>query len=552
VAARAGALGLTVWPRRAAATLGIVGGVATAVLALAGATPRNIDDAFIVLVYARHLLQDGQLYWNLGDGHVDGYTSTLDLLVKTLALAVAPGDPLRNADVLGVVFLVASVVAGGLLALRAADGGGRATLAVAVLASVAFGANIALAQGTSYLLETSLYVFTALGSVGLLVVVRPESARARWSLAAAWLLLSLARPEGALLAVVQIGFFLARARDVPRMVRVQPCVAFLALFGVYLAWHLAYFGYLAPNTFYAKASDSRWSEIADGLAYVLGFARSPARAGILTVTVLAPALALVKGAWRTRQGKLAFLAVSSCAFVSLGEVIVEGGDSYDDGRFMAATVALTIASLAVAVGALAPRFLVLIAVPLAMFVLTEGARIASHTGERVNRIRTWPMRMADFDCEIEATRIIADRVDVIAETDLQRSKAFFDRLRVIDLVALNDQPRAHSPEPGRNVWGKGGVNAGPATGAEILELGPLAWNRTPVGAFSVRQIADDESASFLRTRLEPGARAELIANYRPMSIPTCGTFLNVFVRNDRANRFAVVKGVLQGATGEEP
>jgi hypothetical protein len=268
------------------------------------------------------------------------------------------------------------------------------------------------------------------------------------------------------------------------------------------------------------------------------------------VTVLAPGLAFVKGAWRTPEGRLAFLAVSSCAFLSLGEVIVEGGDSYDDGRFMAATVALTIATLAVAVGALAPRFLALAAAPLAIFVLTQGTRIATHTGERVSRIRKWPMRMSDFECEIEATRIVADRVDVLAQTDFQRSKAFFDRLRVIDLAALNDQPRAHSPHPGPNLWGKGGVNAGPATGAEVLELGPLAWNRTPVGGFSMRQIADDQSASFLRTRLGPEARAELIVKYRPMSIPACGTFLNVFVRNDRAGRFAAVNGVLEGAPGE--
>ena len=63
--------------------------LAAAIVSFANAVPGNLDDAFITLVYARHLIEGHGFSWNLLDGRVDGFTSLLDVLIKAVGLGVS-------------------------------------------------------------------------------------------------------------------------------------------------------------------------------------------------------------------------------------------------------------------------------------------------------------------------------------------------------------------------------------------------------------------------------------------------------------------------------
>ena len=516
-------------------TLAVVVGA----LVLAGARTPNVDDGFIVLVYARHLIEHHAIYWNVADGAVDGFTSVADLAQKTLVMALLHGDAVRETHALAIVEHLASVAAGAGIACIAAGPTWRANVAAAI-AALAFATNVALADATTYWLETPLYALVALVALGTLVFAPPESRTVRALLAFEWTALALTRPEGLPLAVLFAAWFaIDRARHLPTRARWGPGAWFALATVAYLAWHWAYFGALAPNTFYAKSSDSRWQEVRDGVEYVRAWAGSdPTRALPVVLLFVTPLAALAPRWWSSQPLRRAFLVASAAAFVAIAEVIVEGGDSYDRGRFVAVPLALLFVALAFASQGLAGARVWIPVASLVVTVAGEARHSFSHLDVRLARIAAWPDDGRDFRCEMDLTRLLAKSATRIAETDFQRMKWFDDDLDVVDLAGLNDRARAHERNPGRNQWGKGGFRDAPATGAEVLVLGPRWLYAKSMATVTTRAIADDPQVAreLLGARFPESARDALLARYVPAALPNAcgGGYMNFFVRNDRA------------------
>jgi hypothetical protein len=198
---------------------------------------------------------------------------------------------------------------------------------------------------------------------------------------------------------------------------------------------------------------------------------------------------------------------------------------------------LVIATLALAAegtrswGALAPVAM------LAAIGVSGSAKALTHLDLRIDRVRHGLEKLDDFSCERDATLWMAAHASSIAETDFQRAKLFADELTVVDLMGLNDRKRAHEHEPGRDLWGKGGFRDAAASNAEILVLGPLAPGATPMAGFTTRTVVDSPrlSKELLGQPFPPETRDDLVSHYVTASIPrTCGGYLNVFVRADRA------------------
>jgi hypothetical protein len=515
--------------------------VALGAVVLAGAAPRNVDDGFIVLVYARHLAETGHIFWNIEDGPVDGFTSMLDMLVKASSALLAPEDLVRNAHVIAIVAHLGAIGTGAVLACRVFARPLRPwDAALALLAATSFALELALAQATSYLLESPLFTGLCLLATGLLVSERPRPR----ALVLVWSLLALARPEGMLLCAAQaIWFAVVVTRERPLYARIGPGAVLGALVGAYLLWHLVYFGALAPNTFYAKSSDSRWNEIVDGAAYVASYARSGVAAAVLAACVfLAPLGALAPRAWRTPAARSRFVGAALTSTFAGLVVVLEGGDSYEGGRFLAAPFALALFGLACAASGLRGRARFVPALPLALVVVTNLPQGTRHLGARLERIAAWPLRANAFGCGLELSRVLAARATTVAQTDFQQLKFHRDDLRVIDLMGLNDRGRAHSRKPGPTRWGKGGVASAPATGAEVLELGPIGSHSEPMARHSTARLVRTPSlaTAFIGFPIPEEAHAGLVASYTPVSIPICGLYFNAFVRNDVAARFADV------------
>jgi hypothetical protein len=540
--------------RVAVVTVGSTAAVVFAYLALAGVNDRVPDDAFIVLVYARHLAEHGQIYWNAADGHVDGYTSFLDMALKALGTKLFPAsDPIAMAHVSTLFFHGATVALGAAFAYRAArTAPGEPAVpvktwgAIGTLGALAFASNLAFAAGSGFLLETSLYAATALVALGLLLFAPlVESRAARVALGVSWLLLALARPEGGPLAVLQAAAFVLSFRGrLTRRELAVPCAILGVGLAAYYAWHLRYFGWWAPNTYYAKSSDSRWLEVKDGVGYLGLYLAPGARAIVHVLLAAVPLLVFVRGAWERDEDRRRFAIVSALGLAAVAEVVYEGGDGYSNGRFLAVPILYLVATAVCGAAWARGRFRFAPAAALALFVLEAMWRVAPHQEQRLKRIAAWPMTVdkSDTRCDVAPMKLLEARVADMSQTDMQRAKLFADRLRVIDLMGLNDMRRAHEPTPGQDLWGKGGPSpAAPRENAEVMQLGIRTNLRFPMAAHTTEEIVREPALSvgFFGYTLSRETQDEILARYVPLSIPTaCGTFLNMFVRADVADRFA--------------
>jgi hypothetical protein len=547
---------------RALLSLGaLTASVGLALASLARARPATVDDAFIVLVYARHLLGSGRLYWNLGEGPLDGFTSPLDLLVRTVGLGVGGTDPVLTSWWTCLGYLVLACLAAVWLCARVARGPDpgatprRWTLLCALLGALVIAGSRCVAVGTAFLLETPLFLALALALVGVLLA-QPRSRPGLLLLAGLLIAVPAARPEGLALASLGAVFHVVtRRRELPRARLLAAPLALAGAVALWGAWHLAVFGCLAPNTYYAKRSASLLWELRDGLQYVWAHEREPILGLQLLCALLAP-LPL----WR-RLG-LPAAARRGCALVGLGAVaslavvVWGGGDGYPGGRFLAVPAALGTVALVLAAAQLPhPRRLV----PAALLVLLAAGQLWDTgmdlaTG-RATEAAFWPLRERHF----APHREVAERLAAIfpggtvAQSDYQRVKYFADGLRVVDLHGLNDRRIAHERVDGQVVFGKFRHQHGIDAAAEVWIYGHKSlFNRVPLAGFSMQRVMHDPAVyePLVGYGVRRQQAAAMRAMYLPASLPSGGQFFNFLVRRDVAAR-AAAAGVLVGETGSE-
>lgn len=493
------------------------------------------------------------------DGALDGFTSPLDLLVRTGGLAVSGGDPVLTGWWVSLGYLVLAVAAGAWLCARVARPGDDApapatTLLAAALGGVVIAGSRCLAVGTAFLLETPLLVALGLALLGLLWA-RPRSTAGLGALALLLVALAAARPEGLALSLLGAGFHLVTRRDLPRSRRLVAPVVLAAAVLAGAAWHLAAFGCLFPNTYYAKRSASLWWELRDGLQYVWAHEREPVLGLQLLAALLAPLLLWRRvGLPAAARAPVALLAAAAVASVAV--VVGGGGDGYPGGRFLALPAALgTVALVAAAAHLPAPRRVV----PLALLALLAAGQLwdtgADLAAGRATEARFWPLRERHFAPHREA----AERLQAafpgltVAQSDYQRVKYFADRVRVVDLHGLNDRRIAHEPDPGQVLFGKFRHQHGIAAAADVWIYGYKSFfNRVPLAGFSMQRVMHDPAVyePLVGYGVRRQQAAAMRATYLPASLPLGGQYFNFLVRRDLAPR-ALAAGILVGEPGAE-
>lgn len=278
------------------------------------------DDAYISFVYARNLVEHGELVFNLGE-RVEGYTNFLWtlLLAAGMAIGVAPES---SSNALALVCAMATLpVVRGLSRLVLAPGGAWPLLPPALLA---LGASWGCwASGG---LETHLFTF--LVTLGTWLHLRDGDARGPLLFTVA----ALVRPEGALFfaaAVVHRAW--NRWADPAKRWTVDRSdlafvLPFLIVHTTYVGWRWWYYGWPLPNTFYVKTGitpELRDQVQAQGLYYVARWARE-------TGMYYAWPFALV-GAWK---GGAAGRWLFAVATIYLAYVSRVGGDFMGLHRFV--------------------------------------------------------------------------------------------------------------------------------------------------------------------------------------------------------------------------
>jgi arabinofuranosyltransferase len=297
------------------------------------------DDAFISLRYAAHLVHGEGLVFNPGE-RVEGYTNFLWTLLLALPLALGV-DPIAFAHGVGLACFAGSLVLTERLA-RAVTGSAR----LGALALVLVGTNASFVAFATGGLETSLQalLFTAIAvrTVALLGGAPWRAGRLAALSVLAALALATRLDAGAYLAVVALALALrwlrtpadARTRLAQAAWLVGPGALLLA---PWLAWKLAYYGALLPNTAIAKLQP--WSQSwRVGVFYLATFASS---------YLLWPLLALAL--WRARplvaaaDGAVAFLAAALGVWALY---LVRVGGDFMEFRFLVPVLPLAAALLA--------------------------------------------------------------------------------------------------------------------------------------------------------------------------------------------------------------
>ena len=209
------------------------------------------EDAFIALRFAKNLALGHGLVWNAGAPPVEGYTDFLWVIV--CAGAIALGLP-------AVAFAQGLSVVAGLATLALTYHVGRRLLdwpwPVALVPPGLLAVAGPFATWSSSGMESTLFALLILAAAWQFTLLwHGGRTSAAFAGAIALLLATLTRPEGMLIAGLLVGMsaLAALAIDRRRLSGIAvAAVAYLAGFGLYFTWRYSRYGYLLPNTFYAK------------------------------------------------------------------------------------------------------------------------------------------------------------------------------------------------------------------------------------------------------------------------------------------------------------
>lgn len=221
------------------------------------------DDAFISFRYAKNFVAGHGLVFNPGE-RVEGYTNFLWTVIIALGMRVG-ADPVVLTELLGLVLFAGLLAVWFGFHLHHAKREPEALPLfpfTAAVTAVTLHAQIYATSG----LETMLYAL--LVSIGFVCVVCDESPRGQVAAGVALSLATMTRPDGALFYAAAFAASASLAIREKRLRGLVPlCAPALAIYLPYFLWRRSYYGYLLPNTFYAKMGGSG-SLIARGIHYL--------------------------------------------------------------------------------------------------------------------------------------------------------------------------------------------------------------------------------------------------------------------------------------------
>ena len=245
----------------------------------------TIDDAFISLRYAQNLVNGyGLVFSTDGSMPVEGYTNFLWVMLESVFFLfnLSKDQILHVVKISGVLFGCASVITMFFLGRMLTGKKETGYIAALFFASVPF-----FAFWTVGGLETPAFLFFLLLSLYLFIRERKKQ-KPHYLSPFAFLALSLTRPEGLFFILfvfgyifIEIAYFTVyKKKSIKKVfINVLPALLiFFIVYGIYFVWRYNFYGYLLPNTFYAKVESislnvflSRLSELKIFLLYLVPF-----------------------------------------------------------------------------------------------------------------------------------------------------------------------------------------------------------------------------------------------------------------------------------------
>lgn len=204
------------------------------------------DDAYIFFRYAKNYANGYGLVYNIGE-RVEGYTSFLWVYLLGLGYKYLRIEPVNLSVVLGVLSYMLIL---GIL-YRFSDKFITHKSNFILIPILLYAADGSFTRYVFSGMDTLLFVALFLIAIYVLIFIRHPL-----QVAIAFFFLALSRPEGlAYLGLGLIFVLVSEKNKYDGLKRAFQIIAiFFALYAPYFIWRYVYYGYLLPNTYYAKAS----------------------------------------------------------------------------------------------------------------------------------------------------------------------------------------------------------------------------------------------------------------------------------------------------------
>jgi arabinofuranosyltransferase len=282
----------------------------------------NEDDAYISMRYAKNLAQGYGLLWNTDEQPVEGYTCFLWVLLLAVVEKLG-GDMVLWSKILGTAFAGAGIVlvfsaTNTLISERNFDYGGLLPAFI-----LSFNPSYVYWAGSG--MESALFICLLLLAIFLYVKKNGHATR-YISLSIVFAFAALTRPEGLLffgITCLHVCFWeLFHRKGLSAKSLACLALPFLLIFIPYFGWRYNYYGYIFPNTFYAKMGGSTLG-IVGGLRYLLKFLKGTP--WIISLLLTVPLL-------RKRKFALSYMYALILPYVLY--VVFVGGDWMFLSRFL--------------------------------------------------------------------------------------------------------------------------------------------------------------------------------------------------------------------------
>jgi len=482
--------------------------VVTLLIHTAHLQPWTLDDAYISFRYAENFAQGAGIVYNSGE-RVEGYTTFLWVFLLGLG-RMAGCDIVVLAKVLGLALSIGCL----LLLFTSHRFTSEANRRVAMIGPILLGTCGIFTAWAMTGMEVPLVGFLVLLAALLHMKSRvtPEKTGLVLTTGLTCALATMSRPECGLLFLVLFADRFVDSIKRRNLGFFWFGLAFTCVYLPYFIWRYLYYGYLLPNTFYAKVGYTQ-AQVMRGLHYTMDFAGP---AFLILVPMIAGLMYTSDTTDKSRRPGSAALAWA--VVVHTVYVVLVGGDTMPAYRFYAPFMPLIclLASMSLAVFIKSP---VRLAVVLTILVAYNATQTRVHEELRG---RPGQGNVSRYGKEIGLWMRDNLPADALIATNTAGSIPYYSKLRTIDMLGLNDATIAHR-KMARMGRGKAGHEKG--DGAYVLsrrpdyiQFGSSRGRRNPsfVGDKEIYRHPDFKKFYQLRTfRMPSGATLYLYERTQP-------------------------------------
>lgn len=273
------------------------GYIAAAIMAIvlfyyAGSFSFIQDDSFITYRYVKNFTEGNGLVFNIGE-KVEGYTCFLWVIVLSIVKKLG-FNFISASQTLGILSAALALLFTYLISARIfpKDKDSLYNFAFSMIAVILTAVNGSNAYWAASGMETGLFTFLVTAGIYLYLKENKSSMPLFPYSSLIFLLASLTRPEGNLIFAVTVLHKIVYTLKAPafanenriKLLTSKNNLLWIGLYAVpaliYMVWRYSYYGFLFPNTFYAKTGSS-WVYFQTGLEYFWEFAKSYGGYGIL-------------------------------------------------------------------------------------------------------------------------------------------------------------------------------------------------------------------------------------------------------------------------------